>query len=462
VELDVTATANASQSPPHGDELAPGLRLDHFRIEKKLGAGGMGEVYLATDLALDRPVAIKVLPSGVSSGTPKERLIREARAQARIHHANVAHIYFIGEDQGRVYFAMEYVEGETLADKLARGPMSVEDALAAIHAAALGLREAQRRGFTHRDVKPSNLMIDRDGALKVLDFGLVAGGGERAADAPVQQTTLAGTPLYMAPEQALGEPVDLRADIYALGATLYHLVAGKPPFVAESFEQLMTLHRSAQRPQVARKGIARTQSTAIDALVARMMAPEPAQRFASYDELLRAIELASAQHTRPAGIWVRGVALLVDLLLVTFAIALAKAPLWPDQPVPFALVGFPTMAVIAMIGIARWGTTPGMALFELEIASVATGARPTWRQAFVRTSALAAVPIGLAVASRVLALFGVAVAGDLLELTGLALVGILGLAVIHASLRVPGKRTPWDRLAGTIVRYRTGRRSAAS
>ncbi len=462
MELDVTATANASPSPARGDELAPGLRLDHFRIEKKLGAGGMGEVYLATDLALDRPVAIKVLPPGVSAGTPRERLIREARAQARIHHANVAHIYFIGEDQGRVYFAMEYVEGETLADKLARGPLPVEDALAAIHAAALGLREAQRRGFTHRDVKPSNLMIDRAGALKVLDFGLVAGGGERAADAPVQQTTLAGTPLYMAPEQARGEPVDLRADIYALGATLYHLVAGKPPFVAESFEQLMTLHRSAERPQVARKGIARTQSTAIDALVARMMAPEPAQRFASYDELLRAIELASAQHTRPAGLWVRGCALLVDVSLVAIMITIVKTPLWRDRPTPFGLIGLPLVAVLSIVGIARWGTTPGKALFELEVASVATGGRPTWRQAIARTALLGAGPIGLAIVSRLLVLVGWMGPNDLFELIGFGLVIVLALAVAHASLRVPGKRTPWDRVAGTIVRYRTGRRSAAS
>jgi serine/threonine-protein kinase len=216
------------------------MRLGHFQLVKKLGAGGMGEVYLATDLALDRPVAIKVLPSSATSGSARERLIREARAQARVHHPNVAHIYFIGEDAGRLYFAMEYVTGATVADN---GAMPVEGALRIIHDAVLGLREAQRSGFTHRDVKPSNLMVDGHGVVKVLDFGIAAGGAEESVgDGPVAQTTLAGTPLYMAPEQARGEPIDFRADIYALGATLYQLVSGKPPFQADTVAALETLH----------------------------------------------------------------------------------------------------------------------------------------------------------------------------------------------------------------------------
>ncbi len=458
-ELDVTQTAPAQ--PARGDELAPGLRLDHFRIEKKLGAGGMGEVYLATDLALDRPVAIKVLPAGASSGSARERLIREARAQARVQHPNVAHIYFVGEDHGRLYFAMEYIDGQTLAEKVAAGPLPVEDALAIVHAAVLGLREAQRSGFTHRDVKPSNLMVDRGGAVKVLDFGLVAGSPERASDAPVQQTTLAGTPLYMAPEQARGEPVDLRADIYALGATLYHLVAGRPPFVADSVEELMTLHRSAARPSVPRKGHARTQIAAIDALVERMMAPDPEHRFPSYDELLTALEIASAAHTRPAGFWVRGCAVVVDVLLVTIAIALAKIPFAKGSPVPIGVVGLPLLAVISIVGFVRWGTTPGMALFELEVVSIHTGRRPSWRPAIGRTLALYGLPIAIIGSDDGLSEAGIHDYHDVLGLLGFVLLFVLGLLVLHAALRVPGQRAPWDRAAGTMVRYRTGRRSTA-
>ena len=326
VEIDDTAVARtatfaagAATVPAAGDELPEGLRLGHFRIERKLGAGGMGEVYLATDLALDRPVAIKVLPAGTTSGAARERLIREARAQARIQHPNVAHIYFIGEDHGRLYFAMEYVAGKTLAERAAAGPLAVEDALEVIRSAALGLREAQRSGFTHRDVKPSNLMADAHGVVKVLDFGLVAAAptgptGDTAASGPVAQTSFAGTPLYMAPEQARGEPIDLRADIYALGATLYHLVSGQPPFVAETVDELVSMHATAARPHVPRKGHARTAIAAIDQLFARMMAPDPDDRFASYDELLRELELASTQHTRPAGVTVRSIATGIDFL----------------------------------------------------------------------------------------------------------------------------------------------------
>ena len=347
---------------------------------------------------------------------------------------------------------MEYVDGETLADKIAKGPLSVEAALAAVRATALGLREAQAHGFTHRDVKPSNLMIDKRGELKVLDFGLVAGGGT-ATDGPVQQTSLAGTPLYMAPEQARGEPIDLRADIYALGATLYHLVAGKPPYIADSFEALMTLHRSADRPALVRKGVPRTQIVAIDGLVARMMAPDPEDRFASYDELLRAIELASSQHTRPAGFWVRGCAFAIDMLIVMLFILFAKIPFANQSPVPMGLVGLPLLAAVNLVCLRRWGATPGMALFELEVASV-DGARPRWKQVIVRTLVLGAAPIALAYATE---LAGSGLAGAVLSMLQLACALVLAGLTLRAALIIPGKRAPWDRIAGTIVRYRTAR-----
>ena len=171
-----------------------------------------------------------------------------------------------------------------------------------IRAAVLGLREAQRSGFTHRDVKPSNLMIDGHGVVKVLDFGLAAGDPDATSEGPVAQTSLAGTPLYMAPEQARGEAIDLRADIYALGATLYHLVSGTPPFQAETVAALATMHASAPRPPLPRGANPRTAIAAIDGLIAKMMAPRIEDRFASYDELLRALELLStATHATPPG-----------------------------------------------------------------------------------------------------------------------------------------------------------------
>jgi uncharacterized RDD family membrane protein YckC len=465
--LDQTATQpKPAAAGASSDELAAGLRLGHFKIDKKLGAGGMGEVYLATDIALDRPVAIKVLPSGVVSGSARERLIREARAQARVHHPHVAHIYFIGEEEGRLYFAMEYVTGKTLAERVAEGPLPVEDALSVIRAAVLGLREAQRSGFTHRDVKPSNLMVDAHGVLKVLDFGLAAGTPDEIGDGPVAQTTLAGTPLYMAPEQARGEAIDFRADIYALGATLYHLVSGRPPFVAESVDQLLTMHATAARPAVPRGQNPRTTITAIDALIAKMMAPRAEDRFASYDELLRALELASVAHTRPAGFWVRGAATAVDLVLVVLLMGLAQITRevfdLGNADIDMGRVGLVVAALYCAAAITRWGTTAGKALLELEVVSVATSQKPTWRQALRRELALVVVPVLLAWAGWGVETAQVGIPSGLFEALGVLTVVVTLALLLSASLRVPGKRTAWDRFAGTMVRYRTARGSTVA
>ncbi|HEY5925289.1 MAG TPA: protein kinase [Kofleriaceae bacterium] len=463
--LDKTATQTTERAPPSA-ELAAGMRLGHFKIDRKLGAGGMGEVYLATDVALDRPVAIKVLPSGVVSGSARERLIKEARAQARVHHPHVAHIYFIGEEQGRLYFAMEYVTGKTLAERIAEGPLPVEDALSLLRAAVLGLREAQRSGFTHRDVKPSNLMVDNHGVLKVLDFGLAAGNPEAVSDGPVAQTTLAGTPLYMAPEQARGEAIDFRADIYALGATLFHLVSGRPPFVADSADQLLTMHATAARPSVPRGANPRTSITAIDALIARMMAPEPADRFASYDELLRAIELASAEHTRPAGLWVRGIASLIDLVLVLLVLggvqAIRVLITGDGQTGGFGELAPELLLVYTTLAIGRWGTTAGKALFELQVRDVTTSRRPTWGQTVGRQLSVAVLPIGFGWSDFAVEKLALPIPSDLFNILGAVAVAAVAISLVHASLRVPGKRTPWDRFAGTMVRYRTTRGSTGT
>ncbi|NVB85180.1 MAG: protein kinase [Kofleriaceae bacterium] len=454
LELDKTATAHARVLPAASEELPAGMRLGHFQLVKKLGAGGMGEVYLATDLALDRPVAIKVLPSTTTSGAARERLIREARAQARVQHPNVAHIYFIGEDAGRLYFAMEYVTGATLAD--ASAPLPVEDALRIVHDAVLGLREAQRSGFTHRDVKPSNLMVDGHGVVKVLDFGIAAGGSDgQMGDGPVAQTTLAGTPLYMAPEQARGEPIDFRADIYALGATLFLLVSGKPPFQAENVAQLITLHETAARPAIPRGIVPRTQGSALDALIARMMAPDPGDRFASYDELLRAIENVSLQYTRPGGFWARMIATGVDLVAMLIVLGLVKVVLPADRTIPVDSIGMTLLAVAQSLLFARFGTTGGYALFELEVANIETGKRPTLAQALRRT-AFVFGPILLF--GWLDDLLGALAVPDVIETANSVVFGVVcTLNIVHlaySSLRTPGKRTWWDRRARTIVRYR--------
>jgi predicted Ser/Thr protein kinase len=458
-QLAHTATLPGRGNPaPSGIVL--GQQLGHYRIDRMLGAGGMGEVYLATDLALDRHVAIKVLPDDVSrDATRRERLVREARAQARISHSNVAHIYFVGEEGGRLFFAMEYVAGQTLAERIAAGPVGVDQALEWIRAAALGLREAQRQGITHRDIKPSNLMLDAHGVLKILDFGLAAdGGGVEPADGPVAQTSFAGTPLYMAPEQARGDAIDARADIYALGATLYHLVSGKPPFAADSAEELRSLHETAARPTLPRRGQPRTQIGAIDELCARMMAPRVEDRFASYDELLRAIELASMSRTAPAGFWVRAMAAGVDFVVIWALIALGGVVVMlfgGDGNVPNgANVFMPVLAAYDVLCIARWGRTAGKALFELEVVDVATSQRPRLARAMRRTLVLFGIPLAAAWLELTLKAAGQHQLGEIVIIVGIATMPLSVALLLYASARNTGKRAVWDRASSTLVRYR--------
>ncbi len=464
VALDATATAPGRPAGEAG-ALASGQQLGHFRVERKLGAGGMGEVYLATDLALDRPVALKVLPDELARDpSRRERLIREARAQARITHPNVGHIYFVGEDAGRLFFAMEYVAGVTLGERVAGGPLPADEALSLIRAAALGLREAQRSGFTHRDVKPSNLMLDGHGVVKVLDFGLVAGAGATGDAATTgamsPQTSLAGTPLYMAPEQARGEPVDFRADIYALGATLYHLLSGQPPFVAETAGELRSLHASAKRPNLPRGTLPRGTRASIDRLCARMMSPEAAARFASYDELIRALELASVEHTRPAGFWVRLMAVGIDISLASlFAIVVTLTGEYTIGYTTYSgnVVAFPVLALFQIFDIARRGKTPGKTLFEVEVVSLETGAPPTRRQAALRALVMLGFPTIGSLAAAVLHAMDLARAAELVDSLVNLSMPVLVIVLLSSAIAAPNKRAPWDRVAGTIVRYRGAR-----
>jgi len=461
--IDDPASTATGPRPPSDvpTSLAPGQPLGHFRIERPLGAGGMGEVYLATDLALDRPVAIKVLPPGTHrSANHRDRLIREARAQARITHPNVGHIYFIGEEAGRLYFAMEYVAGQTVATRIAAGPLPVDDALSIIRSAALGLREAERHGITHRDIKPSNLMIDSHGMVKLLDFGLAAGALDEVTRGPVAQTSFAGTPLYMAPEQARGEPVDLRADIYALGATLFHLVSGKPPFEAETLEALLSKHSTAMRPVVPRRpGQPRTSIAAVDALIARMMAPSPADRFASYDELIRAIERASVEHMRPAGTWVRAMAGLADLIIASMV---ALALMLPVQLLTHSKLGetgasvFIALSLYQIVALARRGRTLGQWMLELEVVDVVTGGKPSLGRAATRVI----IPNVLYCAKDTVdSVLGYA--GYELRSVPHAIVSCLAIVppvlLIWASFRSMAKLTVWDKLSRSMVRYRTRR-----
>jgi uncharacterized RDD family membrane protein YckC len=284
----------------------------------------------------------------------------------------------------------------------------------------------------------------------VLDFGLV-GATPELGDGPVAQTSLAGTPLYMAPEQARGEPLDLRADIYALGATLYHLVSGHPPFTSDTVDGLMSMHATAARPHVPKKGHARTAVAAVDALISRMMAPDPKDRFATYDDLIREIEMVSTLHTRPAGAWVRAIASTLDFIGFGILFAILMIPFGGGDI--DGNVAAPFVLAYATLSLARWGTTAGKALLELEVVDVATNRRPTLTRAFVREVTMLGPMITVAALRYYLHVDEIFVPA----------VGALTVLLLFISAwRTPGKRAPWDRVARTQVRYRASRRSDAA
>jgi eukaryotic-like serine/threonine-protein kinase len=199
-----------------------------YEIVDELGAGGMGIVYRAEDLKLKRTVALKFLPPELAELPDfKERFLREAQAAAALAHPNICVVYEAGESEARPFIAMEYIEGETLRDRIRRGPLEPSEALDIAAQVAAGLGEAHTSGIVHRDIKSANIMVTRDGRAKVMDFGLAKFAG--GVSLTKSRTTL-GTVAYMSPEQARGEKLDHRTDIWSLGVVLYEMLVGKHPF----------------------------------------------------------------------------------------------------------------------------------------------------------------------------------------------------------------------------------------
>ena len=263
--------------------------LGDFRLKKKLGQGGMGTVYLAKQMSLDRLVAIKTLSKQFAKKQDfVVRFLREAKAMARLQHPNVVQVYAADSAEGIYYVAIEYVDGQSMQDwmnQLKR--LSVADAARVILVCADALRHAHELNMIHRDVKPDNILVTSNGVVKVSDFGLAKAIGE---DTSVTQTgTGLGTPLYMAPEQARNaKRVDNRSDIYALGATLYYFLTGTHPFSGEStLELILAKERGTFTP-------ARKHNPAVperlDFLIDKMMARKPEHRYADCGEIIRDLE----------------------------------------------------------------------------------------------------------------------------------------------------------------------------
>jgi serine/threonine-protein kinase len=258
-----------------------------YELERPLGHGAMATVDLARDVDLDRPVALKRLAENLARDDElRARFLREARLAARLAHPNVVHVYDVGEDDGRPFMAMEYVDGETLAELVARrGPLPPDEAAELGIQICRGLAAVHAAGLVHRDVKPQNLLLRRDGVLKLGDFGIAFGlEGTRLTMAG----TVLGTAAYLAPEQARGEEVTAAADVYGVGAVLYELLTGRPPRAPASIAELAS--DTAILPPAGAP-------PALAAVVMRCLAREPRQRPASAAEV--AHELAATLPEAP-------------------------------------------------------------------------------------------------------------------------------------------------------------------
>ncbi|MGK2856560.1 MAG: protein kinase domain-containing protein [Thermoanaerobaculia bacterium] len=287
-----------------------GTSFGPYRLVEPIGAGGMGEVYRATDSRLERSVAIKVLPSHLSANAQlRERFEREARAISAISHPNICTLYDIGRENGTDYLVMEFLEGETLADRLAKGPLPVEQALRYGIEIAQALEKAHRNGIVHRDLKPGNIMITSSGA-KLLDFGLACyarpeavpdvslGPTLVAAHKPLtQEGTILGTYQYMAPEQLEGNLADARTDIFALGAVLYEMVTGRRAFDGKTKTSLIAAIVSAEPPALAQ--IQPFAPSGLERVVKTCLAKDPDERWATAHDVALELKWIQREASQP-------------------------------------------------------------------------------------------------------------------------------------------------------------------
>ena len=429
--------------------LAAGEHLDHFTIEREIGRGGMGVVYVAHDRALDRRVAIKVVVPRRDDALALDRFFREARAQAKLASPHVVAIHFIGRAGPAAYFAMEHVQGEPLESTLDRGErLDAERGRRLMIEVARGLASAHAVGFIHRDIKPSNLLLDPTGHVTIADFGLArpieSNGGTLTGEGVVL-----GTPMYMAPEQTRGEKIDHRADMYALGCTFFHLIAGAPAYDGANHIELLAKHFTAPIPDVRTK--AREATPALARVIARLMAKEVADRQATYDEVIAELEAAAPGVVEPAGFSIRGAAAAIDLGVCAAVVGLAG---------PFGLIG----CLALIVALQAWrGQTLGKYLLRIRAEQLSGKPLGPWR-ALARVLLSAWLPV--LVAAVVLAtkgqhdLFAIvgsaSQVGEMKALVTAFAVGngalsllyaaCLGLAAIH-----PEKRAVHDLLAGSHV-----------
>ncbi len=274
--------------------IGAGTRLGPYEIVSPLGAGGMGEVYRARDTRLNRDVAIKVLPASFAADTDRlQRFMREAHATSALNHPNILAVFDVGTHDNAPYLVSELLKGETLAARLATGPLPASKAIDFGRQIATGLAAAHEQGITHRDIKPANLFVTTDGRVKILDFGLAKQSISQDADVTRPQSlteagAVMGTLGYMSPEQVRGQKTDARTDIFSFGAVLYEMLTAKRAFTGASAVE--TMHAILQSDPPELPGTTLHASPALGRIIARCLEKDPADRFHSAHDLGLALE----------------------------------------------------------------------------------------------------------------------------------------------------------------------------
>ena len=327
---DATSTGVASTddpSRPGAPRLVDGQLWGAYRVIRLLGRGGMGEVYEAEQLETGRRLALKVLRDTLRGDEDRARFLREGQLAASISHAHTVYIFGSEEVGGAPAITMELLSGGTLKDRVtAEGPMPPSAAVSAVLDIIGGLDAAQAAGILHRDVKPSNCFVDADGDVKVGDFGLSISTLSRDVRHELGTTGFEGTPQFAAPEQLRGEPLDVRADIYAVGATLYYLLTGRPPLDAPDYRALVSKVASEKplSPRVLRRDIPR----GLAAVVLRSLAKAPAGRPQSYAELADLLRPYQSARDVAAPLGTRLIAWIADSAIVSVMVWLLASSAW--------------------------------------------------------------------------------------------------------------------------------------
>ncbi len=332
----LTASSDAASAPgastsdpsrPGAPRLVDGQVWGPYRIVRLLGRGGMGEVYEAEQLETGRRLALKILRNTLRGDEDRARFLREGQLAASISHAHTVYIFGSEEVDGAPAITMELLSGGTLKDRVAaEGPMPPRAAVSAVLDVIGGLDAAQAAGILHRDIKPSNCFVDADGLVKVGDFGLSISTLTRDVRHELATAGFEGTPQFAAPEQLRGEPLDARADIYAVGATLYYLLTGRPPLDASDLRELVS--KVASEPPASPRVLRRDIPRGLAAVVLRCLAKTPAQRPQSYAELADLLRPYVSADDVPAPLGTRLLAGIADSAILSVTIWLLASSVW--------------------------------------------------------------------------------------------------------------------------------------